>query len=187
MEKNPFAQITKGSFLVASPEIDNGIFYRSVIVVCEHSLSGSFGLILNKNIEFEDGEHLIEVDDLANPNVELLAGGPLQMNQMMVLHSEDLDGAIELVDGVHLGGDIEFLQTVLLDPEGPSVRLLFGYSSWSSGLLDKEFLNGQWFICPGSSKHVFETPPETMWQEVLKEMGGKYASFSMIPEDLSLN
>lgn len=187
MEKTTYAQIAKGCFLVASPEIESGIFYRSVIMMCEHSLSGSFGLILNKNIEFEEGEHLIEVEDLANPNVELLAGGPIQMNQMMVLHSEETDSSIELTEGVNLGGDIEFLQNVLLDREGPAVRLLFGYSSWSSGLLEKEFLNGQWFICPGSKKHVFETHPEKMWQEVLKDMGGKYASLSMIPEDLSLN
>lgn len=187
MEKHPFAQIAKGSFLVASPEIESGIFYRSVLIVCEHSLSGSFGLIINKVIEFEEGEHLIEVEDLANPNVELLAGGPLQMNQMMVLHSEKMEGSIKLVEGVYLGGDIDFLQNVLLDTEGPAVRLIFGYSSWSSGELEKEFLNGQWFVSPSSAKHVFETYPEEMWQEVLREMGGKYASYSMIPEDLSLN
>ncbi len=187
MKKSPYGQITKGSFLVASPEIEDGIFFRSVLVVCEHSLSGSFGLILNKNIEFEDGEHLIEVEDLANPNVELIAGGPIQMNQMMVIHSEESENSVRLLKGVYLGGDLEFLQNTLLDEEGPAVRLLFGYSSWSAGLLEKEFLNGQWFVCPGSHKHVFETPPERLWQEVLKEMGGKYASLSMIPEDLSLN
>lgn len=187
MTDEKVTQITKGSFLVATPEIESGIFYRSVIILCEHSSSGSFGLILNKGIEFEDGEHLIELEDLANPHVELLAGGPLQMNQMMVLHEEKSDSSIELIDGVYLGGDLEFLQGTLLDEEGPCVRLIFGYSSWSAGLLEKEFLNGQWFVCPGNAHHVFSTPPELMWQEVLKEMGGKYASLSMLPEDLSLN
>ncbi len=182
-----FTQITKGSFLVATPEIESGIFYRSVVLICEHSFSGSFGLILNKNIEFEDGEHLIEVEDLANPNVELLAGGPLQMSQMMVLHEQETETAIELLPDVYLGGNLEFLQSTLLDEEGPSVRLIFGYSSWSSGLLEKEFLNGQWFVCRGQKKHIFETPAEEMWQSVLQEMGGKYASLSMLPEDLSLN
>ncbi|MCH9633425.1 MAG: hypothetical protein S4CHLAM7_01500 [Chlamydiae bacterium] len=187
MEKSPFGQLAKGSFLVASPDIEEGIFFRSIVILCEHSLSGSFGLILNKNIEFEDGEYLIEVEDLANPNVELLAGGPLQMNQMMVIHSQSSDNSIKLLDHVYLGGDLEFLQNTLLDEQGPAVRLIFGYTSWSSGQLEKEFLNGQWFVCPGSFKHVFETNPETMWQSVLKEMGGKYASLSMIPEDLTLN
>lgn len=187
MSDSPFTQITKGSFLIATPEIESGIFYRSVIVICEHSFSGSFGLILNKLIEFEEGENLIEVDDLANPHVELLAGGPLQMNQMMVLHGQENDTAIELLPDVYLGGDLDFLQNSLMDEEGPPIRLLFGYSSWSAGQLEKEFLNGQWFVCPGKPKHIFETPTEELWQTVLKEMGGKYASLSMIPEDLSLN
>lgn len=187
MEKSSYTQLTKGTLLIASPEIETGIFYRSVILLCEHSLSGSFGLILNKIIEFEEGEHLIEVDDLANPNVELLAGGPVQMNQMMVLHTQDADNAIELVPDVYLGGDLDFLQNVLLDEEGPPTRLIFGYASWSAGQLEKEFLNGQWFVTKGAKKHVFEIDPEHLWQEVLKDMGGKYASLSMIPEDLSLN
>lgn len=182
-----YAQLGKGSFLVASPEIETGIFYRSVILLCEHNLSGSFGLIINKDIDFEVGESIIEVEDLVNPNVELRAGGPMQMNQMLILHSAENDQSLPIKEGIFLGGDFEFLQESLLDEDGPSVRLLFGYANWAAGQLEREFLNGQWFVCTGSAEHVFETPVETVWQTVLKEMGGRYASLSMIPEDLSLN
>ena len=187
MTKGSFAQITKGSFLVATPEIDSGIFFRSVIILCEHSLSGSFGLILNKKIDVELTQDLITIDDLTNRDIDMRAGGPLQMNQMMMIHNGEYDPSIELIDGVHLGGDIQFLQEALSQREGPSVRLFFGYASWPSGLLEREFLNGQWFICQGASEHVFETSTENMWGTVLREMGGKYAALSMIPEDLSLN
>jgi putative transcriptional regulator len=43
------------------------------------------------------------------------------------------------------------------------------------------------FRSPGSKKYIFDTPTDKIWQTVLKDMGGKYASLSMIPEDLSLN
>lgn len=186
-EKPQYAQLSKGTFLIASPEIENGIFFRSVIILCEHNLTGSFGLIINKDIDFELSENIIEVEDLTNPNVALRAGGPLQMNQMLILHNGQNEQSVPLCKGVYLGGDIDFLQDVLLDPDGPSVRLLFGYASWAAGQLEREFLNGQWFVCPGKSKHVFETPVNKVWQKALKEMGGRYASLSMIPEDLSLN
>ena len=182
-----YTQLAKLTFLIASPEIENGIHFRSVILLCEHNISGSFGLIINKDIDFEIGENIIELEDLSNPNVELRAGGPMQMNQMLLLHNADAEGALPILSDVSLGGDLEFLQESLLDSEGPDVRLIFGYSSWSSGQLEKEFLNGQWFLCPGSSKHVFETPVDKVWQTVLREMGGRFASLSMIPEDLSLN
>lgn len=182
-----YTQLGKGAFLVASPEIENGIFHRSVILICEHNLSGSFGLIINKDIDFEVGESIIEIEDLVNPNVELRAGGPMQMNQMLILHSSENEQSLPVKDGISLGGDLDFLQEALLDEEGPSIRLLFGYTNWAAGQLEREFLNGQWFVSPGCSKHVFETPVESVWQTVLKEMGGRFASLSMIPEDLSLN
>jgi putative transcriptional regulator len=70
---------------------------------------------------------------------------------------------------------------------GPRIRLCFGYTAWGAGLLEKEFLSGQWFLHPASAKRVFETPPEKIWQSILRDMGGKYATLSMIPEDLNLN
>ena len=186
-EKKEYSQLTKGTLLVASPEIESGIFHRSVVLLCEHNLSGSLGFILNKEIDFELGENIIELEDLSNPNVKLRAGGPAQMNQMLVLHDQETDQATSIIKGVSLGGDLEFLQEALLDPEGPKIRLLFGYSTWAAGQLEKEFLNGQWFICKGSEKYVFETPVEEIWRSVLKDMGGRFASLSMIPDDLSLN
>lgn len=186
-EELSYTQLSKGTFLIASPEVESGIFYRSVIILCEHNLTGSFGLIINKDIDFELGESVIELEDLSNPHVELRAGGPVQMNQMLLLHNGESEGSISLLEGVSLGGDLEFLQEALLDSEGPSIRLLFGYSNWAAGQLEREFLNGQWFICPGDPKHIFETPVEKVWQSTLQSMGGRFASLSMIPEDLSLN
>jgi putative transcriptional regulator len=105
------------------------------------------------------------------------------------LHSSDQipDQTLQLCDGVFLGGDLQFLQEAVMESSGPAVRLCFGYCGWGAGQLEREFLSGNWFPHPGSAKHVFETIPEKIWQTILREMGGKYATLSMIPEDLSLN
>lgn len=189
MEPIPYTQLNKGSFLIASPDIDAGIYFRSVVIVCEHSSAGSFGLIINKNLDVELPEEIINTKEFTNPNVQIRSGGPIQPNQMMLLHSSDLipDQTLKLCEGVFLGGDLQFLQETVADATGPSVRLCFGYCGWGAGQLEREFLSGNWFLHPGSSKHVFETPPEKIWQAILREMGGKYATLSMIPEDLSLN
>ncbi len=188
MEKDSFAQISKGCFLVATPEIESGIFFRSVVIICEHSRSGSFGLILNKKIDFELTKELIEMDDDSfEGDIDLRAGGPLQMNQMMMIHTGEYDPSISLAEGVYLGGDLPFLRDILAEKAAVSLRLFFGYASWAPGQLEREFLNGQWFIRSGDAHHIFKTDPDCMWQEVLREMGGRYAALSMIPEDLSLN
>lgn len=190
MDPLPYSQLSKGTLLIASPEIDMGLYVRSVILLCEHTPnSGSFGLIVNKPLELELPDDLINLKTAANPRVALRAGGPLQPNQMMLLHAEATlsEQALALCDGVYLGGDLQFLQEAISDANGPHLRLCFGYTGWNPGQLEREFLSGNWFLFQGSSKYVFETAPEKLWQTVLRDMGGKYATLSMIPEDLSLN
>ncbi len=189
MEAIPYAQLEKGTFLIASPEVESGMFFRSVMLLCEHSPSGSFGIIVNKNLELDLPEEILSIEHLNNPRVGIRAGGPVQTNQMMLLHSSNdiPEQTIEICKGVFLGGDIQFLQDAVLNMSGPEVRLCFGYSGWQAGQLEREFLDGEWFIHPASAKHLFETPPERLWQTLLQELGGKYATLSMIPEDPSLN
>lgn len=175
--------------MIASPDVEAGIFFRGVVLVCEHNPNGSFGIVINKSLDLEIPEEIININNLANPNVGIRAGGPVQTNQMMLLHTSEtiLSQTLEICDGVYLGGDLQFLQEIITDPEGPYVHLCFGYAGWGAGQLEREFLDGGWFLHPASQPHIFETPPEKLWQTLLREMGGKYATLSMIPEDLSWN
>lgn len=189
MEPLPYTNLSKGTLLIASPETDSGIYFRAVVLVCEHGPTGSFGLIINKPIDIDLPEDLINLKESLNPHVRVQAGGPLQSNQMMLLHSStsNPEETMEICPGVHLGGDLEFLQEMMSQESGPSIRLCFGYAGWGPGQLEQEFLGGLWFLHPASSRLVFDLPLEKEWQTILREMGGKYAILSMIPEDLSLN
>jgi putative transcriptional regulator len=108
---------------------------------------------------------------------------------MMLLHGQAAQGEeiLKVCEGVYLGGDLHFLQEVIADANGPAVRLCFGFCGWGPGGLEREFLSGLWFLYPGSAQSVFEAPIETLWRSTLRQMGGKYATLSMIPDDLSLN
>jgi putative transcriptional regulator len=189
MEHMPYSQIQKGTFLIASPDIEMGLFFRSVVLICEHSSNGSFGLVVNKSLDLELPEEIINIHNLANPQVGIRAGGPVQTNQMMLLHTSDRipQQTLQICDGVYLGGDLEFLQEAITDENGPPIHLCFGYAGWASGQLEREFLDGNWFIHPASAKQIFQTSSEKLWPAVLREMGGKYAVLSTIPEDLSVN
>nr|NGY95287.1 UPF0301 protein [Neochlamydia sp. AcF84] len=189
MEAIPYTQIQKGHFLIASPDIDKGIFFRAVVLICEHNPSGSFGLVINKPLDLELPEEIISVQHLANPRVGIRGGGPVQTNQMMLLHTgKDISHqALQITKDIYLGGDLQFLQESLNDENGPYIHLCFGYAGWGAGQLERELLDETWFVYPANAKHIFHTPPDKLWQSLLREMGGKYASLSMIPEDLSVN
>jgi len=189
MESLPYSHIEKGTLLIATPEIDQGNFNRSVILVCEHNPTGSFGLVINKAIDIELPEEIISIKNLDNPSVSIRQGGPVQTNQMMLLHtSEEIPNqTLELCSGVYLGGDLDFLQNSITATTGPEIRLCFGYSGWGAGQLEREYLDGSWYLHPASKEAVFTIPAERLWPTLPRRMGGKYATISMIPEDITLN
>jgi putative transcriptional regulator len=189
MHPPPYSHLAKGTLLIASPEIDSGIYFRSVVLICEHNAGGSFGVLINKPVMMELPEEILNMKEINNPNVEMRAGGLIQPNQMMLLHSceEIPDQTLKVCNGVCLGGDLQFLQESINNPHGPSLRLCFGYCGWGPGALEREFLSGAWYLHPASARHIFDIPADRLWQSLLREMGGKYATLSMIPEDLSLN
>lgn len=189
MEGMPYSQIQKGTFLISTPDIENGIFFRAVVLICEHNANGTFGLVINKSLDLELPEEIINIDQLANPHVGIRAGGPVQTNQMMLLHTSPQvqHQTLQICEGVYLGGDLQFLQEAILDEHGPEIYLCFGYAGWGAGQLEREFLDGSWFLHPASDRYIFHTAADKLWSVLLREMGGKYASLSMIPEDLSVN
>lgn len=189
MESLPYSQLERGTFLIATPDIETGIFFRAVILLCEHNANGSFGLVINKSLELELPEEIMNVQQMANPHVGIRAGGPVQTNQMMLLHTamETNQQTLKTCEGVYLGGDLQFLQEAITNETGPHIYLCFGYAGWGAGQLEREFLDGSWFLYPASEQYIFHIPPEKLWTQLLRDMGGKYATLSMIPEDLSVN
>ena len=181
--------VKKGSFLIANPEIENPLFFRGVMLVCEHNTSGSFALLVNKPLDLELPEEIVSLSSASNKNVSIRAGGPVQTNQMMLLHSlkSDQQQLLAVAEGVYLGGDIQYLHELIDDGSSPPVFLCFGYAGWAAGQLEREFLDGSWFLYPATKELLFETPPDKLWQGLLQRMGGRYAALSTIPEDPSVN
>ena len=185
----PFSQIKKGTFLIATPEIDSGLLARSVILICEHNISGSFGIVINKLLDVDLPENVLSIENIVNPHVQIHAGGPIQTNQLMLLHTSDKipDQTLNICEDVFLGGDLTFLNETISNVNASQIHLCFGYIGWGSGQLEREYLDGGWLLQPASKKYIFDVPPEKLWQKLLRDMGGKYAALSVIPEDLSLN
>ncbi|WP_213357614.1 YqgE/AlgH family protein [Chlamydiifrater phoenicopteri] len=189
MSKKSYVPLKKGVFLIASPDIDKSVFSRSVILLCEHSVAGSFGLMLNRTLALDLSDEIFSLENVTNENARFCMGGPIQANQMMLLHTCGYmpDQTLEICPSVYLGGDVNFLQEMASNPSSPSLCLCFGYSGWQGGQLEKEFLEGQWFTSQASSQKIFNSNPETLWQDLLGEMGARYASLATVPENLLLN
>ncbi|WP_194843953.1 YqgE/AlgH family protein [Candidatus Clavichlamydia salmonicola] len=189
VSRAPYSALERGTLLVASPDQTKGIFSRSVILICDHGVSGSFGLIINKHLDLEVPEEIFSQEKVINQHVGFRSGGPLQTTQMMILHSGESAAAdaMQICPQVHLGGDLAFLSRMMMNPEGPHILLCFGYVGWQEGKLEQEFLDGIWYPYQSSSDYVFYRDPSKLWGDILKNMGGRYASLATVPSDISLN
>ena len=82
-----------GKFLVASPNIDDVRFHRSVIYIYEHSEEkGALGIVINKPSEKIRCQDIFQqlgypLSDKKYPPV--LLGGPEHINNGFILHSDD--------------------------------------------------------------------------------------------------
>lgn len=79
-------------FLIAMPGLNDELFGRSVVYICEHSAKGALGLIVNKPAGLTLGELFERLElPLARPlwaSQPVLRGGPLQMERGFVLHDD---------------------------------------------------------------------------------------------------
>ncbi len=175
-----------GTLLIAPPTVLDPNFFRTVVLLCEHSASGSFGLILNRPIE-------VEIDilsgDLAGYEGDLCYGGPVQPDTLHFLHRLDLPDAEPVVDGVFWGGDYESLKelhrykTLTRD----TLKLFLGYSGWGAGQLHDEIQAGGWILADADGAAVFRDPPRELWRKRLRKLGGEFAVLANFPIDPRLN
>ena len=178
----------KGSLLLSEPFLPDPNFERTVVLLCEHNQQGSFGFVLNKpsTVFVED-----IIEELEGCKSMVYIGGPVQQDTLHFLHQrEDLEGCIEVGNGLFWGGDFEMLKlwmaTDLINLD--EIKFFLGYSGWSEGQLEKELEGDSWIVADKSSVEVcLKLDAETLWKRVLKEMGGKFQLYSNYPVDPRLN
>lgn len=177
-----------GLLLIAPPVVQDPNFKRSVVLLCEHTPEGSFGLILNRPLGIQLTEVLELVGDLEHG---LLQGGPVQTDTLHFLHTygEDVPSNIPVTDGIFWGGDFDVMKVLLESGEisQRDVRFYLGYAGWTSGQLNEEIEQGGWILAPGSEAAVFDAEPSNLWRSILRGMGSEYAVLANFPEDPRLN
>lgn len=174
-----------GSLLIASPEVANNLYAKSVILICEHSEEGSIGIIINKLLPTQSPEEKVAIERLEDHQIITLVGGPIHPDEAFMLHNNP---KLE-EDSVVLGKNI-FLGSLLpIDPDdnSHSMRLIFGYSGWGPKQLEKEIAKGLWIEAKLDTTKVFFEPLDKQWHEILKTLGGKYRALASFPSRLDLN
>jgi putative transcriptional regulator len=171
-----------GSLLVARPELVEGTFRHSVILMSNHTREGAMGVILNRPLGKTLGE--MDGDYALGPlaNVPVFEGGPVQTDQMILAAWRLQDGGFQL----HFGLD-PAKATALAAEENMVLRAFLGYSGWSGGQLEGELRRATWVttaIPPDLMRHDHD---ETLWRAVLRTVSWEWKIMAEGPDDPARN
>ena len=179
----------KGKLLLDGGVLSGSFFHHTVVLVCEHNAEGAFGLVLNRAAGNKVGEVLVaNLPDRLRES-PLFLGGPVQPTALSFLHADNFIPDANVFPNLSLGHSLDDLLEIgeSFSP-GKKVKMFAGYAGWSPGQLETEIKRKAWLTFPASLELVFETPPEQLWQKILKSKGGwKNRLLSQMPEDLSMN
>lgn len=178
----------KGKLLIATPNLRDPRFERSVIYLCDHDADHAFGLIVNKPLSEVSMAEVLEkldvaADDLAGAGA-VHYGGPVGMERGAVLHSLDyrIDGTIEIMPELGLTWTREVLVDLVSSRRRrpPPKRHLFaiGYAGWGAGQLEGELAQNSWAHCAFSEDIVFAREPSRSWERALAAIGVTAAMLS---------
>ena len=183
--RSPHMDSTRGQLLIAGPGLLDPNFFRTVVLIVEHSEEGALGLVLNRASETKVGEAVSELEALLEEDEALYIGGPVQPSSLIVLAEfEDPDAAalIAFQDVGVLGG--------APSDEPPTIRRgrgFVGHSGWGPGQLESELEQGDWILEPAIRSDAFTATPAELWETVLTRKGGSYALVARMPPDPSVN
>ena len=176
----------RGHLLIAGPGLVDPNFWRTVVLVGEHSEEGALGVVLNRTSDTAVDEAVPELAALVADMGDVHVGGPVQPSAIVVLadFAEPADADALVVESVG------FLPAEV-DPDslGPlrRARVYVGYAGWGPGQLDDELDEGSWIVEPALADDVFTADPDALWSAVLQRKGGPFRVLAAMPPDPSRN
>jgi len=173
-------------FLIAMPGLQDAIFSRSVVFVCEHNAHGCLGLVINKPCAL-DMRHLFEKVELPLGRSDLatapvFCGGPVQTERGFVLHDATIHAGSEptqcafastlmIPGGLEMTSSKDVLEAISSGAGPRKVLLSLGCSAWDGGQLEAELSGNCWLTVAANANLIFDTPVEQRYQQALALLG----------------
>ncbi len=176
----------RGKLLIATPQLIDPNFARSVVLITEHGEEGAMGIVLNRPSEASVSEVVPELATIAGED-SIFVGGPVQPEALVMLgefSNPEMAAWIVVADVGLVSAQSEIDELPDAVRRG---RVYAGFSGWGAGQLEEEVEEEAWIIEPPIPGELFPEDPDSLWRDVLKRMGGEYALVARMPDDPSMN
>jgi putative transcriptional regulator len=170
-EDAPAGQSLAGQFLIATPDMGDPHFDRTVILLVQHDRTGALGIIVNKPIGEQPLASLLEAVGEKNADakgsVRIFSGGPVQPEAGFVIHSAEYrrPETVAITDQLSLTSSVKVLRDIA-NKSGPvKILVAFGYAGWGPNQLEKEIESGAWATAEADPALVFDANRDSLWDD----------------------
>ena len=164
----------RSALLLSMPQLQDPNFNRTVVLLCEFTPEGAFGLVINRPTEMPASTMVrLEPPIVGGNTMPLWIGGPVEPERGWILLGHEPAGSeFKLVcDGLYLSTSVVLLRDVLVTVPPPRARVLAGYAGWGPGQLDEELAQSAWLLGDVDLDIVFDTPADVMWETAIRRIG----------------
>jgi len=161
------------ALLLSMPQLQDPNFARTVVLLCEYSAEGAFGLVLNRPTDVLAVDMVRVEPPIINGNrLVLWIGGPVEPQRGWILLGDEPLADFKCIrQGLYLSTSPVLLREVLEMRPAPRARILAGYAGWGPGQLDAELAQSAWLMADVDLDLVFDVPADTMWETAIRRLG----------------
>ncbi len=167
--------------LIATPQVLDPFFHKSVVLLLHYDDEGCFGFNLNRPTTVTVAEILdgLEIEWAGDPSICAYLGGPVQPQLGTVLFGQaGARPAPETPDqtttcvlpGLSMTQHVGDLSRLARKPP-PELRLYLGYAGWGAGQLMEEILRNDWIVGPVLEPLLFSDEHDSVWERALAGAG----------------
>jgi putative AlgH/UPF0301 family transcriptional regulator len=178
-----------GKLLVASRNLGDPSFAKSVILLVRYDEKGVLGLMLNHRTDVPLSRALETLKAAKDRTDPVYLGGPVDLPSVFALYQSPtkLEGAENIFDGIYLiAAKPLFEQTISARPDPHVFHVYLGYAGWTQEQLQQEVALGAWFVFPADANTVFNDDPDSLWQEMIRKTELQMARSQVRDGDLSV-
>jgi putative AlgH/UPF0301 family transcriptional regulator len=159
--------LAPAKLLVASRDLADPNFARTVILLAHYDSESVLGLIVNRRTDVPMSRVLGK-----ERTDTLYLGGPVEISTVFALleSPEKLKDAAPIFGEVYLIASKALLEkTISTRPDPDVFHVYLGYAGWTNEQLRREVALGMWFIFPADAGLVFDSNPDSLWLRMVKK------------------
>ena len=172
---------SRTGILIASPQMVDVHFSKTVILLCDYTEEGAMGIVVNRLTGIETNQVLDQmgVAERGGLGGPVHWGGPVQPGAVFVTFLRQgfepkkgtEDGLFEISSTLAVSPSKQVIESASAAVDISGAFLSLGYAGWGPGQLDEEIASGSWIYSETDEKLLFSVPPDQRWDQCIASIG----------------